>query len=190
MAHRIGMNLLRTRSQASIVYLIVLAMTSGCGPAQTPTGQPATSAGDAAFTAIAHEYLEDLYRRQPTWATDLGIHRYDDRLEDYSRQAVTNAVATARQFRARVAATDEKTLSAANALDRELILRTIDSGLLTLEVVRPWAKDPDIYSGGLTNAAYIMIKRNFAPPEDRLRKLIAREKAHARASRRGPEEPR
>ena len=35
----------------------------------------------------------------------------------------------------------------------------------------------DTYSSGLTNTAYIMIKREFAPPDERLRKLIAREKA-------------
>jgi uncharacterized protein (DUF885 family) len=46
-----------------------------------------------------------------------------------------------------------------------------------LAVVRPWAKDADTYSSGLTNTAYVMIKRRFAPPEERLRKLIAREKA-------------
>ena len=62
-------------------------------------------------------------------------------------------------------------------LDREQLLRAIDSRLLTLETVRPWAVDPDSYSSGLTRTAYIMIKRNFAPPEERLRKLIAREKA-------------
>jgi hypothetical protein len=26
---------------------------------------------------------DDLYQRQPTWATYLGIHSYDDRLDDY-----------------------------------------------------------------------------------------------------------
>ena len=62
-------------------------------------------------------------------------------------------------------------------LDREQLLHAIDSRLLTLEVVRPWARDPDTYSSGLTNTAYIMIKRAFAPPEERLRQLIAREKA-------------
>src|SRR4029453_14423142 len=48
--------------------------------------------------------------------------------------------------------------------------------LLTLEVIRPWAKDPDTYSSSLTATAYVMIKRTFAPPDERLRKLIAREK--------------
>ena len=88
-----------------------------------------------------------------------------------------DGVASARSFRARVAAIDAASLSLDRQLDREQLLRAIDSRLLTLEVVRPWAVDPDTYSSGLTRTAYIMIKRNFAPPEERLRQLIAREKA-------------
>ena len=39
-----------------------------------------------------------------------------------------------------------------------------------------WTKDPDAYSGGITNAAYVIMKRAYAPAADRLRSLIAREK--------------
>ena len=130
-----------------------------------------------AFDEISRSYLEDSFTRYPTWATYLGMHKYDDRLEDYSRQAVVAAIAAGRQFRERVATIDPATLSPEKQLDHEQLLRAIDSRLLTLEVVRPWATDPDSYSSGLTRTAYVMIKRNFAPPEQRLRQLIAREKA-------------
>ena len=43
--------------------------------------------------------------------------------------------------------------------------------------------DPDTYSSGITNTAYLMIKRAYAPPDERLRLLIAREK---RCRRRWP----
>ncbi len=86
-------------------------------------------------------------------------------------------MAAARQFRDRAAAIDATTLSPSNQLDREQLLLAIDARVLTLDTVRLWAKDPDSYSSGLTNTAYLMIKRAFAPPEERLRHLIAREKA-------------
>src|SRR6185503_5776951 len=57
------------------------------------------------------------------------------------------------------------------------MLRSLDAALLQLEVIKPWARNPDIYSSGLTNTAYVMIKRRFAPPEERLRKLVTRMKA-------------
>ena len=40
-----------------------------------------------------------------------------------------------------------------------------------------WARDPDVYSSGITGSAYELIKRDFAPAAERLRSLIAREKA-------------
>ena len=174
--------------------LIVCAATlvQGCGLPQPPASRQAPESRDQAFNSLAHDYLEDLYRREPTRATDLGIHKYDDRLEDYSRPAVTDAARSARQFRDQVSAIDPSALSPGNQLDREQLLHAIDSRLLTLEVVRPWEKDADTYSSGLTNTAYVMIKREFAPAEERLRLLIAREKKmpaaleEARANLRSP----
>ena len=161
-----------------LLTFVVLALWVGACTSSPPQPQPSdVASANTAFHEVSRAYLEDLYQRQPTWATYLGIHKYNERLDDYSRQAVADAVASARQFRTRVAATDAASLSADAQLDREQLLRSIDSRLLSLEVLRPWAVDPDSYSSGLTRTAYIMIKRNFAPPDVRLRQLIAREKA-------------
>jgi len=165
---------MRHRSGPVLLATLAVSLAACSSP---PPSKPAPANKDSAFTALAGEYLEDLYRRQPTQATDLGVHKYDDLLENYSRQAVAESVASARQFRDRVSAIDPSTLSLDNQLDREQLLHAIDSRILMLDVVRPWAKDADSYSSGLTNTAYAMIKRKFAPPQERLGKLIAREKA-------------
>ena len=162
-------------SRALLVCFALPAFVAACSKPAPPPAAAVTN--DAAFTDLARTYLDDLYQRRPTVATFLGVHTFDDRLESYSRQAVQDEAAFARQFRGRVAAIEPSTLNASNQLDREQLLRAIDSRLLTLEVIRPWAKDPDTYSSGLTNTAYLMIKRDFAPADERLRHLIAREKA-------------
>ncbi len=164
------------KSKKFAFVLVAVLMVSGCGSSSQPPPAAAPSE-DTVFNEVARAYLEDLYRRNPTYATYLGIHTYNDRIEDYSRQGVTDAIGSARQFRGRVAAIDASTLSASNQLDHEQLLRAIDSRLLSLETVQPWARDPDSYSSGLTRTAYIMIKRDFAPAEVRLRQLISREKA-------------
>lgn len=160
----------------AFVAAMAVVCATACG---APSPQPATAppSANVAFDEAAGAFLEDLYARQPTWATYLGVHTYNDRLDDYSWNAVDEAVASARRFRARVAAIEAAALSPDRQLDHEQLIRAIDSRLLTLEAVRPWAVDPDSYSSGLTRTAYIMIKRNFAPPDERLRQLIAREKA-------------
>src|SRR6478736_1432176 len=167
------------RVSAGSLALLAGLFGAACGSPPAPPPPAAAAAppsADAPFTALASEYLEDLYQRQPTQATYLGIHKYDDKLDDYSRLGVTDALAIARGFRRRVAAIDAASLNAANQLDREQLLRAIDSRILTLDVIRPWARDPDTYSSGITNTAYLMIKRAYAPPAERLKLLIAREK--------------
>jgi uncharacterized protein (DUF885 family) len=156
------------------------AFALAIGIAAAACGKPAApiaGSGDAAFAALANEILEDTYRRQPTQATYLGVHKYDDKIEDYSRQGIADTVDAARKLSVRVDAIAPDTLSPDKQLDRELLLRSLESRILQLDVVRPWAKDPDSYSSGITNTAYIMVKRNFAPVEERARRLITRERA-------------
>ena len=43
-------------------------------------------------------------------------------------------------------------------------------------MIRPWEKNPDIYSSGVSNAVFVIMSRKFAPPAARLRSVIAREK--------------
>ena len=170
-----AMTIALRRSQSAAVAMLLVASVVGCN--QPPPPPPTTPSADAAFTEVANAVLEDVYRRHPTQATFLGIHKYDDRLEDFSRQAVMDEIAALRGFRDRVAAIDASRLGDANRLDREQLVRALDAQLLTLDVIRPWAKNADAYSSGLTNTAYLMIKRDFAPAEERLRHLVAREKA-------------
>jgi uncharacterized protein (DUF885 family) len=170
-----AMTIPRPRSLSVSIAILLLASVVGC--AQTPPPAASAPSADAAFTDAANAVLEDVYRRHPTQATFLGIHKYDDRLEDYSLQAVMDEIAAVRAFRDRVAAIDATRLGDANRLDREQLLRALDGQILTLDVIRPWARNADAYSSGLTNTAYLMIKRDFAPAEERLRHLIAREKS-------------
>jgi len=147
-----------------------------CSGGAAKPAATAAGSGDAAFTALATEILEDYYQRNPTSATDLGIHKYDDKLEDYSAAAVASEVTALKAFRARLEAIAPSTLTLDRQLDREQLIHSIDGTLLQDEVIKPWAKDADNYSSGITNTAYVMIKRTFAPPEERLAKLIARMK--------------
>jgi uncharacterized protein (DUF885 family) len=60
--------------------------------------------------------------------------------------------------------------------DLEIVKSNINSQLLTLETIRPWEKNADTYSSTCANAAFVLMERKFASPDDRLRSLVAREK--------------
>jgi uncharacterized protein (DUF885 family) len=129
------------------------------------------------FESAANAYLDQVYfPYQPTTATLAGIHLYDDRLEDFSRASIDREIAGLNSALSQIEATPAAGLDRDTNGDRELVLSSIHSRLLTLQVLRYWEKNPDIYSGAVSNAAFALMERKFASPEDRLRSLIAREK--------------
>jgi uncharacterized protein (DUF885 family) len=160
---------------ASVIgaMLLLSATPTLAAPAVTPTA----SAADQAFMALADHYFDTYYfPTNPTAGTSAGLHQYDTRLEDYSRAGVDAHVKALKQWEARVAAVDPAPLSERVRGDRELVLNNIRSALLTLETIRPWQKNPDTYSSGITYSTFTLMARKFAPPAERLRALIAREK--------------
>jgi uncharacterized protein (DUF885 family) len=82
---------------------------------------------------------------------------------------------------------DARGLTPGIAADRELVLAQIRGQLLTLEAIRPWEKNPDIYSSGVTSAIFVIMSRNFAPAEERLKSVIARERLIPRVFQSGRE---
>ena len=149
-----------------------LHLVSGAACAEVPGGN-----ANAAFMRLADEFFDHYYfPTNPTTATLSGIHDYDTRLEDFSRAAIDRQIATLKDYLHRVEAVDVKTLDEQTRGDRELVLNYIRGTLLTLETIKPWQKNPDTYSSGITNSAFSILERKFASPEDRLRDLIAREK--------------
>lgn len=137
----------------------------------------ATNTAKQQFQKISDEYFDQLYfPSQPTAGTLAGYHQYDTQLEDYSRKSIDTQIVALKSFETRVAAIPPADLDQTTQGDRDLVLSSIRSTLLTLETIRPWEKNPDIYSSGITNSAFTIMERKFASPDDRLRSLIAREK--------------
>lgn len=132
---------------------------------------------EAAFTALAREVVDDTLHRHPTLATDLGVHLEDDRLEDYSAEGFRREAAAVRDVQARLGRIDAAALPAPLQLDYEQLRRSLEAALLQLEVIRPWARDPDVYSSGLTRSAHVLLKRSFARPSLRAERVIARMQA-------------
>ena len=129
------------------------------------------------FEKVSDEYFDQVcFPYQPTAGTIAGYHQFDTKLEDFSRRSIDAEVASLHAFEKRVDAIPANSLDPMTRGDRQMVLGQIRSRLLTLETIRPWAKDADRYSGIAANGAFSLIERKFAPADDRLRSLIAREK--------------
>lgn len=147
----------------------------------------------ARWNALVDRYLlEAHFRFDPAAGTAAGLHEHDGKLVNLSRAEIAKHILALKLFLNRVTAFRPAGLDAADSADRQMLLGAIRSQLLTLEVIRPWEKDPDSYSGAAANSVYVIMSRRFAPPVDRLRSVIAREKrmpelfAAARANLKNP----
>jgi uncharacterized protein (DUF885 family) len=146
------------------------------GAAMTTTAASAATAKQQ-FQKLSDDYFDQVYFPcNPTTGTLTGYHQYDIQLEDFSRKAIDAQIAAQKDFESRIAAIPAADLDLSTRGDRELVLSNIRSTLLMLETVRPWEKNPDTYSSGMANAAFVIMERKFASTDDRLRSLIAREK--------------
>lgn len=165
-----------TLMAALVALSLMAASLQGCGRSDEQA-KPDAGSGDGAFRALANEILEFTYESDPSNATYLGIHKYDDKIADYSATGVKADVEAIKGFLSRLDEVDVETLSDEAELDFEQTKHTLDGMLLSNDVIKSWAKDPDLYSSGITNDAYVIMSRTFAPPDDRMRSLIARMKA-------------
>jgi uncharacterized protein (DUF885 family) len=161
------------RLKTALVCTIATIIVSGCTQKTTPT----SPSPDIALAQLADQYFEQVYfHYNPTSATVLGLHEYDAQLDDYSRSAVDREIVDLNRFEARFSAIQPSELDLTSQGDLALLLGSIHSSLLSLNTLRPWEKDPDIYSSGIANSAFVLMERTFASPDDRLRSLVAREK--------------
>jgi uncharacterized protein (DUF885 family) len=133
--------------------------------------------GVQTFNYLADQYFSDVYFHfSPTNGTADGLHQYDTQLEDYSAANIQRQIAALHAYEKKVEAVDPAALDASVAGDRAVLLNSIRSTLLTLEVIRPWEKNPDNYSSGITASAFVIMERPYAPADARLKSLIEREK--------------
>ena len=167
------MNLRFSRLIAAAIMLMVSTTFSGANSTMTPTSER----HNPQWMHLVDRYFDTVYLPfNPTEGTSAGLHQYDSKLEDYSRAGVDRETAALHTYEKKVAAFPAANLNQWDDGDREFLLGTIRSQLLSLETIRLWQKDPDYYSSGITNSAFTIIERDYLPAEVRLASLIAREK--------------
>ncbi|HXE91932.1 MAG TPA: DUF885 domain-containing protein [Terriglobales bacterium] len=160
------------KSRTSALLLFILLMPAALA-APSPQALKVPRATER-FHKLLDQYFDVRYRHHPTEATAAGFHQYDTRLEDYSQAAVRSEIRDLRRILARVEAFDPKLLQPVDAADREMAISLIHARLLELEDVRMWEKNPDAYAGSASYAVFVIMSRNYAPPAERLRAVIAR----------------
>src|SRR5882762_10288568 len=89
----------------------------------------AAATQDDQFQKIAHDYIEQYLQANPEDATELGDHRFDTQLTDYSPDAQAKDLATQKEFRDKLNAVDPAAagqLTGANNVDFRILKENID----------------------------------------------------------------
>ena len=129
---------------------------------------------DDAFQKIAHDYVEQYLRANPEQATELGDHRFDDQLTDYSPEARAKDLAAQKEFRDKLNAIDGSQLTGANNIDFRILKENIDYQIFQAEELKEPEWNPLVYMQSLANSLYLLVARDFAPAEKRIPNLRQR----------------
>src|SRR5215217_4412378 len=133
----------------------------------------ATSQDDA-FQKIAQDYVEQYLKANPEQATELGDHRFDGELTDYSAQARAKDLATQKEFRDKLNAIDGTQLTGANNIDFRILKENIEYEIFRTEELKEPDWNPLVYMQSLANSLYLLVARDFAPAEKRMPSLRER----------------
>jgi uncharacterized protein (DUF885 family) len=142
--------------------------------AETASAEAAGAAARAKdeFRRLAGDYLDDLARRHPDMATELGDHRFDDQLPDRGQAAVDDERRGLAEFAARLAAIDQGGLDRELRVDAAVLGNDVARRLFEIEDLREHTWNPLLANPG--QAIYTLLARDYAPLPDRLRSLAGR----------------
>ena len=129
---------------------------------------------DTDFQKIAKDYIEQDLRANPEEATELGDHRFDGLLTDYSPEARAKELATQKEFRDKLSAIDGSQVTGANNVDFRILKENIDYKIFEAEELKEADWNPLVYNQSLANSLYLLVARDFASPEKRIPNLRQR----------------
>src|SRR5580692_2092043 len=140
------------------------------------TAGHAAAAGDE-LRRLADEYVDDLARRHPDTATELGDHRFDELLPDRSEAALTDERRVLDDFAARVIhlagpGQDGPALEPELRVDAALMAGDVARRLFEIEELREHTWNPLLANPG--SALYMLLARDYAPLPERLHSLAGR----------------
>jgi uncharacterized protein (DUF885 family) len=132
---------------------------------------------DDEFEKISKDYIEQGLRANPEEATELGDHRFDGLLTDYSPEARAKVLATQKEFRDKLNAIDGSQVTGANSVDFRILKENIDYKIFQAEELKDAEWNPLVYMQSLANSLYLLVARDFAPAEKRIPNLRQRMEA-------------
>ena len=158
----------------SLLFLGCVKSESGAPTSSSTPASASPSGTNPAFAKFVDTYFDSLYSFSPSQGTAAGFHQYDSKVEDLSAANFTRRIATLHSLQSQLDSIRSGNLVLDDSIDAAFIDGAIKSELQDEEEIANWKKNPMTYVGLPGNAVDLLMKRNFAPPAERLKSVTAR----------------
>lgn len=160
---------LRARSRLrGLLLWLGLALT---GAAQSAVAAPGD---EKAFSALVDKLSAEYLRHYPLEATELGVHTYDGEIDDLSPAGIAAELTWLRAWQERLAGVPRAPLSPDSRFDLDLVRQAIAARIYLRAEAQDHRRRPGIYLRMVAGSVNALIKRSFAPAEQRLDLVLAR----------------
>jgi uncharacterized protein (DUF885 family) len=140
-----------------------------------PTMLPAAANEDARLADFFKAYLEEELRQRPLLATQLGDHRFDDRLDDVSAKARAGWLDRYRKTLAELPKqVDYQKLSRSAQIDFEIFKHALTSQTWLAENTDPFRNDPRVYNEYISDSVYLILTQSTVPKPTAIKSCAAR----------------
>jgi uncharacterized protein (DUF885 family) len=141
----------------------------------------------AEFYRRAEKFIDRIMEEAPVAATQLGDHRFDDRLTDYSKAALQRQLQELKGVVEEFASFDTTNFDIDARIDHRLMIQIAKSALRRLEKFKDHLRNPSTYCDECMGGVFLLLVKEFAPLEERLEKALGRLRAIPEVLTRGKE---
>ena len=131
------------------------------------------------FSKLTEDFVYGSLALSPVSATQAGYHehqgvRLDEKLDDFSPSGVDATRKFDAEFKDRLAAIDQRTLSAEERADYQIIQNAVDLSWLDLQQIQNYRHNPTTYVELVGNALFSPFVLEYAPVDVRFGHIIRR----------------
>jgi uncharacterized protein (DUF885 family) len=162
------------------MFSLVAAAAVLVSPLSTAVAQAQPSATassqDARLTNLSKRAVESWLALNPVFATQIGSHKYDTEMDDFSPAGRKKIADSERKLLGELSAIDASKLTRENQIDAAILRNQLETDIWDIDTLQDWKWDPQVYNDIAGGAIYNLMAREFAPVPDRLKSATARMK--------------
>jgi uncharacterized protein (DUF885 family) len=118
---------------------------------------------------IEGDIFQHLFKLSPRQAVSLGLHEYDGKLPDITRETISHWVTGAKSILDQLHAIDQTRLDHERRLDAICLENMLERIIFDIEQLRSFSSRPNAYTLQLSAVPYV--SRDYAPVEQRIQAL-------------------